>query len=381
MNVLPVAPSHPDMDARFAQSIDLLYQSLGDTACLPSAVSSLRQLFGATAAAYLQTDWAGNLMFHSFDGHDPDVVDGFVRHYARLDPTRPVLMRSAPGQWFADDLLLDPQRTPHREYVNDFARKAGIRWLRGGKVHQAPQASAFFTVHRPAGATAFDTDTLALLDRVYPHLARVSRLAMQLGKELSLLAAAEAVFHELAQPVCVVTAGAELLHANAAAVRALARTKALRLHFRQLQAGCAPDDELWRQALKKACGQSPRVASVLTLGRAGDGALHVKIVPMSDSRVWPGAAPRDVALVFLGGEAPLASCADLQRLYGLSRAEAELVHLIAGGHSVTGCAAARGVRVSTVRTQLASVLGKTGTSNQAQLLSKLFALPTTWDGG
>ena len=64
----------------------------------------------------------------------------------------------------------------------------------------------------------------------------------------------------------------------------------------------------------------------------------------------------------------------LQDLFGLTRAEAEVACALAGGAPKSAVAAKRGSQVSTVRTQVRSVLEKTGAANLRdleRLLSRL----------
>ena len=58
----------------------------------------------------------------------------------------------------------------------------------------------------------------------------------------------------------------------------------------------------------------------------------------------------------------------LETLYGLTRAEAELVRLVAEGHSLDEVASERGVTMNTVRSQLKQVFAKTDTNRQGQLM-------------
>src|SRR5574337_427654 len=58
----------------------------------------------------------------------------------------------------------------------------------------------------------------------------------------------------------------------------------------------------------------------------------------------------------------------LQRLFGLTTAEAEMTVLLANGGSLEAIAEARGVSVDTVRTQLRRVFTKTGIHRQGELV-------------
>jgi len=55
--------------------------------------------------------------------------------------------------------------------------------------------------------------------------------------------------------------------------------------------------------------------------------------------------------------------------FKLTPSEAETVRLLGHGQTPLQIAQSRGVRISTVRSHIASSLSKTGTSRQAQLLS------------
>ena len=58
----------------------------------------------------------------------------------------------------------------------------------------------------------------------------------------------------------------------------------------------------------------------------------------------------------------------LETVYSLTPAEADLVRLLAGGHSLEAAAELRGVTMNTVRTQLKQVFAKTDTKRQAELV-------------
>src|SRR5690606_9161871 len=95
------------------------------------------------------------------------------------------------------------------------------------------------------------------------------------------------------------------------------------------------------------------------------GAFFLLIAPLSSSmRMCLGSRAAEV-LVLISGAHPLRTpAARLIALFGLSAAEAEVaVALSLGGHPEE-IALQRGVRISTIRTQLSSILSKTGTARQ-----------------
>ena len=59
---------------------------------------------------------------------------------------------------------------------------------------------------------------------------------------------------------------------------------------------------------------------------------------------------------------------DLAEFFGLSPAEARVAAALLPGKTLAGIAAASGIRITTVRTQLASILRKVGAERQADLV-------------
>jgi DNA-binding CsgD family transcriptional regulator len=68
---------------------------------------------------------------------------------------------------------------------------------------------------------------------------------------------------------------------------------------------------------------------------------------------------------------PVPSAAVLQRLFGLTAAEARLACSISGGETLGEAAGVLGIKISTARCQLAKLMAKTETRRQAQLVALL----------
>jgi len=90
--------------------------------------------------------------------------------------------------------------------------------------------------------------------------------------------------------------------------------------------------------------------------------------------VWGG--PACVALFVSDPErSPEATAETAARLYGLSMAEKRLLALLVEGETPAAAADRLALSVHTVRTQLKTILGKTGTSRQSELLRVILAGP------
>ena len=86
----------------------------------------------------------------------------------------------------------------------------------------------------------------------------------------------------------------------------------------------------------------------------------------------------DRPLVIVLAAAPddrLPSELDLAELFGLSRAETRLAKALLQGGQLRDIAADTGLRITTLRTQLSSLLKKVGAERQADLIRVLSSIP------
>lgn len=109
-----------------------------------------------------------------------------------------------------------------------------------------------------------------------------------------------------------------------------------------------------------------RGARVLTLGETGAAAPLTIVVAGSDG------ADGTITLMLIDGQ-PAVSTEALARLYGLTPAEAAVLGKLVRGQSASEIASCHGVSISTVRSQLKTLLSKTGTRRQAALVGKVAA--------
>jgi DNA-binding CsgD family transcriptional regulator len=88
--------------------------------------------------------------------------------------------------------------------------------------------------------------------------------------------------------------------------------------------------------------------------------------------------PHTILILIDLDDTPRVSPITLERIFSLTRAEAKLAVLLAGGVSVTEATHLQGVSITTVRSHLASIFLKTRTTRQAELvrlLNRIAILP------
>ena len=203
-------------------------------------------------------------------------------------------------------------------------------------------------------------------DIAYPRLA-FPRAALSRVDAHALISAA--TLDVMAMPILILDAEGHCIDTNAAADRLLATTRLIRISGGVL---VIADQDARRQvadAVKVAAagaGPPSRRATVVALTLEESRRYAAEVTPLSRESERNGGLAA-LLLQEIGKLQPLPD-EILVKLYGLTRAEARLVTLLAQDLSLEDAAAALGVARTTAKTHLQHVFEKTGTKRQQQVI-------------
>ena len=193
------------------------------------------------------------------------------------------------------------------------------------------------------------------------------------------------LFHAMEVPMLFLSFDGTIVECNAAARRMVDGEGLLRTE-RGALAYC--DGREWRSVAKaweRFAAGSMSVIELIAQDRAGLSTATVTLRPMhsafTDKLLQHERAVVCTVTTQKGGK-PHAGV----RAFGLTNAEHQVAQGLVNGVSVSNIARQRGVAVSTVRTHLAALFGKTGTRQQVELVATLHAagmapslnLPQSW---
>jgi DNA-binding CsgD family transcriptional regulator len=164
---------------------------------------------------------------------------------------------------------------------------------------------------------------------------------------------------------------------NRAAETIVASDDGLRVGRNGLSAARSDENRSLQRLIAEAAATGMGAAGAISLSRpSGAQPLPVLVAPFAGKRLaegpfWPA------AIVFIGnpeqeGRGPTDL---LQRLYGMTHAEASLAAILLQGRDLAEAARELGVTMNTVRTQLRCVFDKTGARRQAELVRILLRGP------
>jgi DNA-binding CsgD family transcriptional regulator len=262
-------------------------------------------------------------------------------------------------------------------FYRDFMKPQAIapRWPVCHVIHtEEKQPLSGMVIYQRERGHEIDADDLALLDALVPHLARAYAIHRQLARVRREHKALSEVIDRLPLGVILVDAEKRAILMNRSVEEILALDDGFRLERNQPVLDNARENRALQACLGAAVKAQPKRGSsagdVLAATRpSGRRAFPLMVGPLLAAH--PDSSIDDAkAILFIadpeGGQ--IGTTEVLQTLYQLTHAEAELVRLIAEGHSLEEVAAKRGVTMNTVRSQLKQVFSKTDTSRQGELV-------------
>jgi DNA-binding CsgD family transcriptional regulator len=234
--------------------------------------------------------------------------------------------------------------------------------------------SGGISIFRREGEPQFEEADLAFANALVPHLRRAFSFqgAMD-GVQRQRLALAEVV-DRLPTGVILLDARRRPVITNRSADRIAALDDGFRIDKMGPHAADARENAKLQQLLTAALeieeGCEVQATGFLSIPRpSGERPFPVMVSPLLAPQ--PGSATRDavVAVFIANPDARKVSATEgLEKIYSLTRAEAELVRLLSEGYSLEEAAAARNVTVNTARSHLKHVFAKTQTNRQGELV-------------
>jgi DNA-binding CsgD family transcriptional regulator/PAS domain-containing protein len=243
-----------------------------------------------------------------------------------------------------------------------------------------PGSFGEISLWRPEGRERHGTEELKIANVLARHLQRAFGIAHRVQATSTRAAQLEAMFERLAVGCLLINASGRLILANAAAEALLRRNEPLRLAGGRVWADTAANRSKWERLLSGLGSRAgPCQGTAVTLETADGASLRLLAVPLKPARSDAlGFAPPSLhlGLVTICDPTPLPSDAGatLQRLFGLTPAEANLAIAVFGGESLHEYADRHERSLNTIKTHLRGIFAKTGTNRQAELVRKLAGL-------
>ncbi len=357
------------------------YSAFGGISSWPEFLADFVAATDGTAGALVLVEprWE-TMVGMALMGLGDDALQALAEKYGALDPWVGLMRREDTGLelGFSQDLVPDDVLV-ETEFYQGFLAPHNVHYGMSGVINRTPQGISLITSLRPRSAGPFQPAQLEIIRTLLPHLRQIAALQAA-ATALSLERDAFRTMIDR-MPQCVLLLGAEgrILFRNQAFGRFASEYPALGLQDDRLQLADAALNLNVQRLVQQASAVAVNSAKPFATGRvlvAGGGPgepLLVEVQPIPQGvpmHFSTGEARAMVVIRELGGR-PAIDTEALRSTFGLTPSEAKLATLLAQGMHVADVAAASCVSPHTVKTHLRSILRKTRSSRQAELVSRI----------
>lgn len=360
----------------FAGIVSRLYDAALAPEGWTTVLQSLADAAGTLGAAYiLSNKQTGRVEWASIAGYGIDATADYVGYYAALDPYRPMLEAAPVGDWLQLSRCLPRSVLRRDEWYNDYIAKLGVGDILGVRLFDSATHTAIVGFHEGIGQRPVLAKALAPLTRLFEPLSKAAQLHAELGNVRWKSAMALHALDQLALGVIIADGEGRVIEMNRAAECIVARGDGLTLRQRRVAARRALEDSKLARLIAGAAPTQAEAAPgrMLIARREGQPAYALTVVPLG---IDLARGPRAHAMILIADpEERVPSGADLAEFFGLSPAEGRLAAALRAGKRLSDVVADSGVRMTTLRTQLSSIMGKVGATRQAELIRVLARLP------
>jgi DNA-binding CsgD family transcriptional regulator len=356
------------------------------------ALAGVQRLLQAHTVVLLAMDVSlRTLLFHSEAGDaPPEALLDYTRSYHMIDPRLARLRSMAAGRWAHCHEVFDDAFVAADPFYQEFLLPYGGRWSSGIKLMEEGGVAVIFAVTRRLDQGPLVGDAFVLCERLAWHVTKAYRLNQLRALPDDGPGVVSAALHQLSVPVFLLDGECQVRFSNRSAGSLLSAGGALYALDGRLALRHADNDRAFRAVAKSLYGKAGDdrfpASAYLPLAMSG----HEGVAQPERSRVLgmmlSSLLPERTIGAFGGNPALLAVAYEQRGLsepdpavvasaFGLTRAEARIAIAFALGLSVEQIAERRCKAVSTIRSQVKSMLAKMGCTRQSEVVSRVLSLP------
>jgi DNA-binding CsgD family transcriptional regulator/PAS domain-containing protein len=378
----PRRPLLNDQEFSLLEAVARVFDAATDPQLWPKALAGLSATLAADFCALAEHDAAGaggRLLYWA--GLDLAAAEAYALAHA-VPAGEAAAEEAAAGSVSIEEADAGKEGSQRRCLPKGWREAHGVGPVLRGVVDVADGMVAQVLIMRAAGREAFGDDDAALLRRLLPALQRSLRAGRALRKAEFFHQVAFDALDAVPLGVAFVDAAGEITAANRIA-RQIIESENVRAYQETIRRSeaTARTPRLRRAVADAMTDLQDAGGEVLSAfavpRRAGLRPLTCLLAPVGASAEGVEVADRPQAMLFIGDpEKPMEfDQRRLRQLYGLSRAEARVVALLAQGYKLDATAENLGLVYETVRKHLKQVFDKTGCDRQAELVRLLVTGP------
>ncbi len=362
------------MDAS-GELLDLVYETVLEPGLWVTVMERIADTIGGNSG------WLSRISIANGEGSgllariDPETPLRYIGHYGAINP---IAVKPNPREyirgwrpWVSTERDYLPRDALTRtEFYNDFLLPQDVHSVMMIDLAADGLDICSVNIHRSTKRDPFGRADVALAEELHPHLIRAFRLGGIFSEAQKLSDSRTVALDQLGQGVLILDAEQRIRHANRAAERLLGAGRGLSVLGGKLIGTRTDPARRLTALIGAAASQDPatRRGGSMMLPVPDCAPMCITVAPLY-ARGLPVFTTGPAVLVTLADTRPddALLSAQLTESFALTQAEIRVALALLNGASPRHAAAMFGVSLNTVRSQMASIFGKTGTAGQAEL--------------
>jgi len=363
--------------AAYGKTVATVFDAVLDERLSSAALEAIAKYVGASAASYLLVNKLTQQVsavarWGSFVGISAE----YLAHYSKIDPFRVIQAEAGCGAISQLSECLPQSVLRHDEWYNDYILKGGTGDVLGSKLNESPSHMVLLGLHRTVDDTLPFPRDLAVLQQLMPVLGNAARLHIGLIDAGYHSAIVRGRIDHFSAGVIFTDGNGRIIETNHVAERILHGGDGLTMRNGQICARRSFETAKLYQLITNATDAHRRQPSAgcLLIGRDGGRPSYVVRVAPITAGLTGYDLPMAMILVSVPDENRVSE-SELAELYGLSPAESRLAVAVAFGKRLNDLTGEFGLQITTLRTQLSSILKKCEVERQSDLVRLISNIP------
>jgi DNA-binding CsgD family transcriptional regulator len=365
-------------DRVLSQILEVLYEAPLDPSRWQEFLRLTAAVADGEAAALLMHDFSRTESLMSIEwGFHPEVARQYAAHYGAIDVWRAAV--TASSDWLGTSEQFVPSASLARtEFYNDLLLPYEIPHGMFAMVERRSGRVANLSICRSAKKGPFDKNDLGILQLLKPHIQRAFRLHSELAAAHVRAGGLLHTLDAISTGVILLGLGMQVVTMNRRAEQIVASSNGLRVSRGQLMAESISEStrlqNLITQVAATSKGEGFDSGGAMMISRLHPPPLQVLVSPVRGLHLGSPNSVRAIVLVSDPARSTRPAYEALRAMFGLTSAEYRLAMLLSEGRTPSEIADRLAISQNTVKSQLASIYGKTGTSRQSQLMKLLLKI-------
>jgi DNA-binding CsgD family transcriptional regulator len=344
-----------------------LYEAAIKPELIPAALEGVAKSLGCYSYHQMVLDSQTNVVTVGWTGEtvEDSVQAAYENHYIRLDERPIQAFKSGVGGLYFSTDFTSASTIGRSEIYQDFLIPNGVKHTMGGLSYADDKSRVLIAFLGAADRDDFSTEERRHLAQLMPHFNNAASLMFKM-QSLERLQADNATL------LNALSAAAFTLGANQTIKSMNKRAEALLLHGnfftikRQILTAKGPNALEFATLLKRVSRNNEPESMVLDSSNLMESA-HVTVTRDQGASL--------LVLITQPTHHRVATLRQLVQLFRFSPAEAQLARAVAQGQELEAFALSQGVKMTTVRSQMASIFAKAHVKRQAELTRLILSIP------